>query len=125
VVIERSGLASVRFMNDVVVDYLTSVDPEGGTVMFLANPDTTVTTAGGTRLAYDPRDIADRFAEAKEAGLEDPFTLEFMGPEADRLTLRGLWGDDSIDVLMTRVDESNFLLVNRGVHWVQYFPYFR
>ena len=47
VVIERSGLASIRFMNDVVVDYLTSVDPGSRTVMFLANPDTTVTTAGG------------------------------------------------------------------------------
>jgi hypothetical protein len=84
-----------------------------------------VTTAGGTRLAYNPRDIADRFAQAKEASTEDPFTLEFVGPEADRLTLRGLWGDDSIDVLMTRVDESKFLLVNRGIHRVQYFPYFR
>src|SRR4030095_351330 len=53
-----------------------------------ANPDTTVTTAGGTRLAYNPRDIADRFAEAKEASTEDPFTLEFVGLDADRLTLR-------------------------------------
>ena len=35
VVIERSGLASVRFMNDVVVDYLTSVDPGSSTVCFL------------------------------------------------------------------------------------------
>jgi uncharacterized membrane protein YphA (DoxX/SURF4 family) len=124
-VIERSGLASVRFMNDAVVDYLTSVDPESRTVMFLANPDTTVTTAGATRLAYNPRDIADRFAEAEKAGIEDPFMLEFVGPDAGRLALRGLWGDDSIDVLMTRVDESDFLLRRRGIHWVQYFPYFR
>jgi uncharacterized membrane protein YphA (DoxX/SURF4 family) len=124
-VIERSGLASVRFMNDAVVDYLTSVDPESRTVMFLANPDTTVTSAGATRLAYNPRDIADRFAEAEKAGIEDPFMLEFVGPDAGRLALRGLWGDDSIDVLMTRVDESDFLLRRRGIHWVQYFPYFR
>lgn len=125
VVFERSGLASVRFMNDVVVDFLTSVDRESGTVMFLANPDTTVTTAGETRLAYNPRDIAERFTEAEEASIDDPFTLAFIGPEDDQLTLRGFWGDDTIDVQLTRVDERDFLLLNRGLNWVQYSPYFR
>ena len=48
VIIERSGMASIRLMNDVVHDYLTSVDTANGTVTFVANPDTTVTTAGAT-----------------------------------------------------------------------------
>lgn len=54
VVIERSGLASIRFMDDSLQDHLTSVDTDAATVTFLRNPDTTVTTAGATRLAYDP-----------------------------------------------------------------------
>ena len=46
---------ATSLMNDVVHDYLTSVDTANGTVTFVANPDTTVTTAGATRLAYNPR----------------------------------------------------------------------
>lgn len=124
-VIERSGLANIRFMNDVTIDYLTSVDSVNNSVTFLANPDTTVTTAGANRLAYDPNEIADRFAQAQEVNTDDAFTLEYAGPQAARLTLRGRWGADSIDVSMTRVDEADFLLLDRGLNWVQYYPYFR
>lgn len=124
-VIERSGLASIRLMNDEVQDYLTMVDAANSTVAFVANPDTTVTTAGATRLAYDPRIIQDRFRQAVEVEGRASLTLGYSGPDAGSLTLRGWWGTDSLDVRMSRIDESEFLLLNRGFHWVQYYPFFR
>ena len=124
VVIERSGLASIRFMDDSVHDYLTQVDTAASTVVFLPNPDPTITTAGATRLAYDPNIIDDRFEEATEEGSK-AYRLQFSQAADGRLTLGGEWGDSSIEVLTSRVDESDFLLLNRGFHWVQSYPYFR
>lgn len=125
VIIERSGLASIRLMNDVIHDYLTSVDTENGTVTFIANPDTTVTTAGATRLAYNPRLIEDRFKQALEADADAGLMLAFSRPADDRFALSGRWGSDAINVELRRVDESKFLLLNRGFHWIQSSPYFR
>ncbi len=125
VIIERSGMASIRLMNDRVLDYLTSVDSANGAVTFLANPDATVTTAGATRLAYNPRLIEQRFEEAIEADADAGLMLEFSRPGEDLLDLRGQWGSDSIDVQLSRVDESKFLLLSRGFHWIQSYPFFR
>ena len=125
VVIERSGMASVRLMNDEVLDYLTRVDAANGTVTFVANPDRTVTTAGATRLAYNPRLIEVRFEQAIEADPDAGLTLEFSRPADNKLALRGRWGSDAIDVQLRRIDESGFLLLNRGFHWIQSYPFFR
>ena len=65
-IIERSGLATIRFMNDVNEDYLTSIDTENGTVSFIPNFDESITTAGGTRQAYNPGQIERRFERAIE-----------------------------------------------------------
>lgn len=124
-VIERSGLASIRLMDDAVLDYLTSTDPADRTITFVANPDTTVTTAGATRLAYDPDPIERRFAEAIDTGEATALTLEFSQPTDDTLALTGQWADQAIEVELSRVDESRFLLLNRGFRWVQPYPYFR
>ena len=48
--------------------------------------------------------------------------LEFTRLGDDRLALRGRWGSDSIGVQLRRVDESKFLLLNRGFHWIQSYP---
>ena len=85
VIIERSGLASIRLMNDEILDYLTSVDTSNGTVTFVANPDTTVTTAGATRLAYNPHLIDVRFEQAIEANPDAGLMLAFSRPADDRL----------------------------------------
>jgi hypothetical protein len=118
-------MASIHLMNGVVHDYLTSVDTRNGTVTFVANPDTTVTTAGATRLAYNPRLIEDRFEQAIEANADTGLMLEFSRPANDGLALSGQWESDSISVQLRRVDESKFLLLNRGFHWIQSYPFFR
>ena len=101
------------------------MDPTNATVTFVANPDTTVTTAGATRLAYDPGLIEVRFRQAVEAAADGARMLEFSRPDDDTLALLGRWGSDSIDVKLRRVDESKFLLLNRGFHWIQPYPFFR
>ena len=124
-VIERSGLASVRYMDGSIEDYLTDVDTVASQVTFVLNPDTTVTTAGATRMAYDPGYIEGAFERAMEGGAEGVYSLGFtLGPDGD-LTLSGDWDGGSIEVQTDRRDERDFLLLNRGFHWVQYYPYFR
>ncbi|MFT5301814.1 MAG: putative membrane protein YphA (DoxX/SURF4 family) [Mariniblastus sp.] len=125
VIIERSGMASIHLMNGVVHDYLTSVNIQTGTVTFIENPDTTVTTAGATRLAYNPRLIEDRFEQAIEANAGTGVTLDFSRPANHGIALSGHWESDSISVQLKRVDESKFLLLNRGFHWIQSYPFFR
>lgn len=125
VIIERSGMASIRLMNDDILDYLTSVGTEEGTVTFVANPDTTVTTAGATRLAYNPHLIDVRFEQAIEADPDAGQILAFSRPADDTLVLTGQWESDSISVQLKRIDESGFLLLNSGFHWIQYSPFFR
>ncbi len=125
VIIERSGMASIHLMNDDILDYLTSVETEEATVTFVANPDTTVTTAGATRLAYNPHLIDVRFEQAIEADPDAGQTLAFSRPADDTLVLTGQWKSDSISVQLKRIDESSFLLLNGGFHWIQYSPFFR
>jgi hypothetical protein len=124
-VIERSGLASIILMDNEPIDYLTSVDSETNTVTFVANPDETVTTAGATRLAYDPRIIKRRFERVIEGNSSAGRLLEYTLSNPDELTLIGQWRGDSIEVQLKRVDESEFLLLNRGFHWIQAYPFFR
>jgi hypothetical protein len=125
VIIERSGMASIHLMNDDILDYLTSVETEEATVTFVANPDTTVTTAGATRLAYNPHLIDVRFEQAIEADPDAGQMLAFSRPADDTLVLTGQWKSDSISVQLKRIDESSFLLLNGGFHWIQYSPFFR
>ncbi len=125
VVIERSGLASIRFMDDSVKDYLSSVDSAAATVTFVPNPDETVTAAGATRLAYDPNLIQSRFEEAMDAGVAEAFVMAYSQARNGDLHLSGQWRDSGVEVQTTRVDESAFLLQTRGFRWVQSYPYFR
>jgi hypothetical protein len=118
-------MASIRLMDDDITDYLTSVDDANGTVTFLANPDSTVTTAGATRWAYNPGLIENRFDQALKTTADAGVTLDFSTSDGGALTLHGQWGSDRIEVQMTRVDESEFLLLSRGFHWVQAYPFFR
>lgn len=52
-------------------------------------------------------------------------TLEFSRPANRGLALSGRWENDSISFQLRRVDESKFLLLNRGFHWTQTYPFFR
>jgi hypothetical protein len=101
------------------------VETVASTVTFLPNPEPSITTAGATRWAYDPGLIRDVFEDAVEDGAVGAVVLDYSLSTAGGLTLSGLWAGNPIEVAMTRVDESDFLLLTRGFHWVQDYPFFR
>ena len=43
-------------------------------------------------------------------------------PAKDKMIMRGKWNDDSLIVSCTKYDLNNFLLVNRGFHWINEYP---
>jgi hypothetical protein len=49
----------------------------------------------------------------------------FTRPAADQLLLEGTMGGHKVQMQLTRLDEKKFLLLNRGFHWVQEYPYNR
>ena len=55
----------------------------------------------------------------------DRSALSWSRPDADHLVLEGKLLSDALVVKMRRVDESKFLLVNRGFHWINEFSFNR
>jgi hypothetical protein len=49
----------------------------------------------------------------------------FEQPAADRLTLAGDMNGRAIRMQMHLVDRNSFLLINRGFHWIQEYPFNR
>ena len=56
---------------------------------------------------------------------ERTLTLSFEQPDPDHLVLRGLVDGDSVQTRLRRIDESKYLLLSRGFHWVQERPFNR
>jgi hypothetical protein len=80
-----------------------------------------VDTANGTITLTPRRDTGDRFVEESSAR----FTLAYQRPDADRLTLAGVMQGDTIWAAMVRRNEKEFLLLQRGFHWISEYPYNR
>ncbi len=51
--------------------------------------------------------------------------FHFSRPEPDELVLAGALDNQAIVVRLRRMDESRFLLLNRGFHWVNEYPFNR
>jgi hypothetical protein len=49
----------------------------------------------------------------------------FQRPAPDQLILDGEMGDHKMRMQLHLVDRSKFLLVNRGFHWIQEYPFNR
>jgi hypothetical protein len=92
----RRGFLTIRLMNDSLRFFRVRVD-----------------TMAHTALLLLPSDSTQRM------------TLFYQVPDPDRLVLTGEFGGDSIRATFTRRDESDFLLFNRGFHWIQEFPFNR
>lgn len=56
---------------------------------------------------------------------ETSVRLSYARPDADHLTIEGTWDARPIAVRLRRVDESTFLLVDRGFHWVNDYAFNR
>ncbi len=50
-------------------------------------------------------------------------TFSYTQPDASHVVLQGKLSNDSIGIKMHRVDESKFLIVSRGFHWISELPF--
>ena len=51
-----------------------------------------------------------------------PLAYTRAGAHNDSLRLDGILKGDSLHVRLHRLDETSFLLVSRGYHWINEFP---
>lgn len=56
---------------------------------------------------------------------DHPLSLSYERPTANQLVFRGTLGSDTLLVTMQQYDVNNFLLVRRGFHWINEYPFNR
>jgi uncharacterized membrane protein YphA (DoxX/SURF4 family) len=93
-IVSRPGLVTVQQMSDARLNYLATFDADAQ-VLALSNP-------------HKP---------------EWQCSFHYSEPEPGRLYLEGTCDGKKIRARLRRADESEFLLVKRGFHWVNEFPF--
>lgn len=51
--------------------------------------------------------------------------LLYAFPDSNRLSVKGIWQGDTLDITFSRREEADFLLANRGFHWINEVPFNR
>jgi hypothetical protein len=51
-----------------------------------------------------------------------PSTLAWTTPDADHVVLSGKLGQNTVAIILRRIDPKSFLLLNRGYHWINERP---
>lgn len=59
------------------------------------------------------------------ADTSQKFNFTYTQPSPNVLLLKGKWQQDSLKIKFNRFDEKNFLLMNRGFHWISEYPFNR
>ena len=95
VVFSYPGGASVRLLNDTTRGYRVAADTVKHTLVLSSRRDST---------------------------FKLPLAYARGGPRNDSLRLDGILNGDSLHVRLHRLDETRFLLVSRGYHWINEFP---
>jgi hypothetical protein len=54
-----------------------------------------------------------------------PWKLSYTQPAPDELTLEGVFDGRKVVARLRRLDPKSFLLLGRGFHWINEFPYNR
>ena len=93
-VVSYPGVLTIRLLNDSLRGYRVALDSVKGTLLLTARRDSS----------------------------KSAFRYSRTGIFNDQLALHGVIKGDSIHVHLHRLDESRFLLVNRGYHWINEFP---
>jgi hypothetical protein len=97
-VVSYPGFLSVRLLNDSTRSYRAETDSVKHTLVLATTKDT-----------------AAKF----------PFSYARSGPHNEQLQLDGVLRGDSLHIRLRRVDETSFLLVSRGYHWINELPFNR
>ena len=95
IVFSYPGAASVRLLNDSTRGYRVTADTVRHTLMLSLRRD---------------------------SSFKLPLAYARGGPDSDSLRLEGMLAGDSLHVRLHRLDETRFLLVSRGYHWINEFP---
>jgi hypothetical protein len=96
IIFDRPGRAGLQQLNDAIVTCNAKIDPDQRTIQLSKTDD----------------------ASWKAA-------LSFQLPSKDRLVLTGEMQGHRVALELRMVDRETFLLVNRGFHWVQEYPFNR
>ena len=97
-IVNYPGFLSIRLLNDSTRGYRVATDSVKHTLLLSTRKDSTT---------------------------KFPFTYERGGAHNDQLQLEGMLGRDSLHLHLHRVDETKFLLLNRGYHWINELPFNR
>ncbi len=72
---------------------------------------------------YDPTNHTVSVAAGEDPKKKD--VLTYSRTDRDHLTINGHLGDDLVAIKLHRFDESKFLLLSRGFHWISEYPFNR
>ena len=68
--------------------------------------------------AFTPNTVARNIVMFSYSSITKKLNLDYSFPNKDILVLTGKLDDDSVTIEMKKYDLNNFLLINRGFHWV-------
>jgi len=77
------------------------------------------------RFVFEPDTAAQTVAMYSRQDTTNKSLLAYAAPDSNQFHLEGLWNGDTLVVDFRRKDERDFLLVNRGFHWINEFPFNR
>ena len=97
-IVNYPGFLSVRLLNDSTRGYRAQTDSVRHTLLLSTRKDSTT---------------------------KFPFTYARGGAHNEQLQLEGVLGQDSLHLRLHRVDETKFLLLSRGYHWINELPFNR
>ena len=97
-VVNFPGFLSIRLLNDSTRGYRVETDSVKRTLVLSSRKDSTT---------------------------KFPFTYARAGSHNEVLQLDGILGRDSLHLRLRRVDETKFLLLSRGYHWINELPFNR
>lgn len=74
------------------------------------------------RYAFAPDTTAQTLKLWTFADTTNKYTFDYTWPTPEEMVLHGVFQEDTLTVHLTPFDRNQFLLVNRGFHWINEFP---
>ena len=79
-------------------------------------------TDSSERYKVDVDTIKNRIIFTSIKQIDVKYNLQYQSNKTT-MTLAGNWGKDSLKVILNRIDINKFLLLNRGFHWINDYPF--
>jgi hypothetical protein len=79
----------------------------------------------GERIGFRAEDDPATSTLALFTSSGEKTVMAYSRPEPEHLVLTGSYMNDTLTVHLRKFDPSKYLLINRGFHWINEFPYNR